>query len=87
MDPVGTCFIRGRTHHRSRTRRRNDDGFTPKRGVLEELDVNEEGIHIKMHDDACVIAARFVHFSPSLQQCSPHTPNIAHIYELNPKYS
>ena len=49
---VGTCLVGGGTYDRAGTQGRHNNGLAAQGGVFEEFDVDEEGVHVQVHNDA-----------------------------------
>ena len=49
---VSACLVRGGAYDRAGTQGRHDNGLTAQSGVFEEFDVDEEGVHVQVHNDA-----------------------------------
>ena len=54
---MGARLVGGGAYDRARTQGRHDNGFAAQGGVFEEFDVDEEGVHVQVHNDAAVPCA------------------------------
>ena len=54
---VGARLVRGGAYDRAGTQGRHDNGLTAQSGVFEEFDVDEEGVHVQVHNDAAVLCS------------------------------
>ena len=51
---VNARLVGGRAYDRAGAQGRHDNGFAAQSGVFEEFDVDEEGVHVQVHNDAAV---------------------------------
>ena len=51
---VSACLVGGGADDRAGAQGRHDNGFAAQSRVFEEFDVDEEGVHVQVHNDAAV---------------------------------
>ena len=78
--PVGARLVGGGADHRAGTEGRHDNGFAAQGGVFEEFDVDEEGVHVQVHNDAAVPSAAVLAGS-----LLPHVASSHSFYSRLPK--
>ena len=78
---VGARLVGGGAYDRAGAQGRHDNGFAAQSGVFEEFDVDEESVHVQVHNDAAVPCAavlagsRLPHVASSHRD-SAHLPKI-----------
>ena len=70
---VGTCLIGGGAYDRAGALGRHDNRGSAQGGVFEEFDVDEEGVHVQVHNDAAVPCAAVLAGSHLSHVASSHS--------------
>ena len=66
---VGARLVGGGAYDRAGAQGRHDNGLAAQSGIFEEYDVDEEGVHVQVHNDAAVPYATIL--------ADSHLPHVA----------
>ena len=82
---VSARLVGGGADDRAGAQGCHDDGFAAQSGVFEEFDVDEEGVHVQVHNDTTVPCAAVLCTAALAGSCLPHVASSHSFYAHLPK--